>query len=129
MCVGCGQASSTAPASGLQSPAPSSAPSEPPPTVVPTATPASTATPTLALSPTPPLTPTAQEPLITEDIKFSGALSVEDLNTLLLGIRALPGVQDAQGGVQDLLITYDPTRVTRQKIVEVIQSYGYTVKE
>jgi allophanate hydrolase subunit 1 len=66
---------------------------------------------------------------VTEDIQYSGALSVEDLNALLLAIRSLPGVVDAQGGVQDLQVTYDPARVSHQSIVEAIKARGYAVKE
>ncbi len=121
LCVGCGSTPSTAPT-------PVAPPSELP-TAVPSATSALGATPTQAISPTSSPSPTTRQDLITEDIKFSGAASVEDLNTLLLGIRTLPGIQDVQGGVQDLLITYDPKLVTHKQIVEKIQSFGYTVKE
>ncbi len=121
LCVGCGSTPSAVPT-------PAASPVEPT-TAVPSATSAPTAAPTLAISPTSPPSPTTQQDLVTEDIKFSGAASVEDLNTLLLGIRTLPGIQDAQGGVQDLLITYDPKLVTHKQIVEKIQSFGYTVKE
>lgn len=80
-------------------------------------------------SPVPVSSPTVPPGLGTEDIQYSGALSVEDLNTLILAIRALKGVQDVQGGVQDLVITYDRDQVSRQKIIDVIKSFGYTVKE
>ncbi len=127
MCVGCGAAS--APGSGAQPLTPTASLPEPSPTAVPSATSVPTAIPTLATSPVPLPSPTAQSGLVTQDIQFSGAASVEDLNTLLLRIRELPGVQDAQGGVNDLLITYDPKQVTRAKIVETIQGLGYRVKE
>jgi copper chaperone CopZ len=100
------------------------------PTPIPTATrvvPLDTATP--VSSPVPVFSPTVPPGLGTEDIQYSGALSVEDLNTLILAIRALKGVQDVQGGVQDLYVTYDRDQVSRQKIVDVIKSFGYTVKE
>ncbi|MGE5265107.1 MAG: heavy-metal-associated domain-containing protein [Acidobacteriota bacterium] len=80
-------------------------------------------------SPVPVFSPTVPPRLGSEDIQYSGALSVEDLNTLILAIRALKGVQDVQGGVQDLNITYDRDQVSRQKIIDVIKSFGYTVKE
>ncbi len=80
-------------------------------------------------SPLPVSSPTVPPGLVSEDIQYSGALSVEDLNTLMLAIRAVKGVQDVQGGVQDLLITYDRDQVSRQKIIDVITSFGYTVKE
>ncbi len=73
------------------------------------------------------LTPTVQPLLKTETIRYSGALSVEDLNTLMLDLRTLPGVADVQGGMQDLQVTYDPNQVSRQKIVERIESHGYSV--
>ncbi len=84
---------------------------------------------THATSPAPVSSPTVPPGLVTEDIQYSGALSVEDLNTLVLAIRALKGVQDVQGGVQDLQITYNRDQVSRQKIIDVIKSFGYTVKE
>lgn len=84
---------------------------------------------TRASNPTLVSSPTIPPGLVIEDIQYSGALSVEDLNTLILAIRALRGVQDVQGGVQDLLITYDRDQVSRQKIIDVIKSFGYTVKE
>lgn len=99
-----------------------------PPELSPTLIPAAV-TPTPAAAPVLEPTAAAAPETITEDIIFSGALSVEDLNTLMLGIRALPGVDDVQGGMQDLLITYEPKQVTRQKIIETIKSFGYTVKE
>ena len=80
-------------------------------------------------SPVPVFSPTVPPGLVTVDIQYSGALSVEDLNTLILAIRALKGVQDVQGEVQDLVVTYDRDQVSRQKIVDVIESFGYTVKE
>lgn len=80
-------------------------------------------------SPVPVISPTIPPGLGTEDIQYSGALSVEDLNTLILAIRALKGVQDVQGGVQDLYVTFDRDQVSRQKIIDVIKSFGYTVKE
>lgn len=89
--------------------------------------PLNTATP--VSSPVPVFSPTVPPGLGSEDIQYSGALSVEDLNTLILAIRALKGVQDVQGGVQDLYITYDRDQVSRQKIIDVIKSFGYTVKE
>lgn len=52
---------------------------------------------------------------------------MEDLNTLMLDLRTLPGVADVQGGMQDLQVTYDPNQVSRQKIVERIESHGYSV--
>ncbi len=56
-------------------------------------------------------------------------MSVEDLNTLLLDIRALHGVSDAQGGVQDVQVTFDPSQISRQQIVDLITGRGYQVKE
>lgn len=100
------------------------------PTPAPTASivaPLNTAT--SVASPVPVFSPTVPPGLGTEDIQYSGALSVEDLNTLILAIRALKGVQDVQGGVQDLYVTYDRDQVSRQKIIDVIKSFGYTVKE
>lgn len=105
-------------------------PLSPSPVPQPTATQAAPlAAATRVPSPTPVSSPTVPPGLVTDDIQYSGALSVEDLNTLLLAIRALKGVQDAQGGVQDLMITYDRNQVSRQKIIDVIKSFGYTVKE
>ncbi|MBI3732591.1 MAG: hypothetical protein HY259_03925 [Chloroflexi bacterium] len=98
------------------------------PVAAPTATTAAVATPTRAPSPTAVPLPTATPRLITEQIQYSGALSVEDLNILLMDIRTLSGVQDVQGNVQDLLVTYDPAQVTHQQIVEVLTKHNYTVR-
>jgi allophanate hydrolase subunit 1 len=54
---------------------------------------------------------------------------VEDLNTLLLDLRALAGVYDAQGGVTDLTVTYNPQLVTRQAIIDAVKKHGYQVEE
>jgi copper chaperone CopZ len=63
------------------------------------------------------------------DLKVDGIISIEDLNTLLLEIRALPGVADVQGGVGIVQVTFDPALLSRQKIVDLITGRGYTVKE
>ncbi len=114
-------------ACGASAAPPTPAPSPAPARTAAAALPSMTATP--AASPVPAFSPTVPPGLVTEDISYSGALSVEDLNTLMLAIRALKGVQDVQGGVQDLYVTYDRDQVSRQKIIDVIKSFGYTVKE
>jgi len=67
--------------------------------------------------------------LVSIDLQVDGIMSVEDLNTLMLAIRALPGIVDVQGGVGLVQVSYDPTLVTRKQIVDVITSHSYTVKE
>lgn len=92
----------------------------------PTMTPAPTAPP---MQPVPSPSPTEAPQLETESIRYSGALSVEDLNTLMLDLLALPGVHDVQGGPEQLEVTYDPKRISHQEIVSAIKSHGYEVEE
>ena len=56
-------------------------------------------------------------------------MSVEDLNTLILALRALPGVEDVQGGVGLVQVDYNPALATRKQIVDVVTGKGYIVKE
>jgi len=98
----------------------------------PTLTPTAVATTTPATTPTQPApspTPTSAGQIETEVITYSGAFSVEDLNTLILDIRTLSGIRDVQGGAQTLQVTYDLEQVSRQEIIDVIESHGYTVEE
>ena len=74
-------------------------------------------------------TPKPTVPLVNIDLHVDGIMSVEDLNTLMLAIRALPGIADVQGGVGLIQVSYDPTLVTRKQIVDVITSHSYSVKE
>lgn len=77
---------------------------------------------------TPRLTATATRQLETLTLIYSGALSIEDLNTLMLDLRALPGISDVQGGLQDLEVTYDPAQISPQAIIDTIISHGYRVE-
>jgi hypothetical protein len=86
-----------------------------------------TLAPTATADVTRPAPPTVR--LLSVDLKVDGIISIEDLNTLLLEIRALPGVADVQGGVGIVQVTFDQALLSRQKIVDLITGRGYTVKE
>lgn len=97
------------------------------PATAPTFRPAVTLAPTATVPGTRPATPTVR--LVSVDYKVDGIISIEDLNTLLLEIRTLPGVADVQGGVGLVQVTFDPLQLSRQKIGDLITGRGYTVKE
>ncbi len=95
----------------------------------PTAASSATAAPTASWTPTAASLPSPSPQLETTTIMYSGARSVEDLNTLMLDLRAVAGVDDVQGGASQLVITYDPAQTNRQQLVQIVRNHGYTVKE
>ncbi|MEZ4867324.1 MAG: hypothetical protein R3C14_38725 [Caldilineaceae bacterium] len=130
--MGCGQKpAATAPPPTPTAPATATTAPTVTPTPMPTtpapATP--TETPTVIFTAIPTVIPTATPQLEKETIHYSGALSVEDLNALILELQAVPGVATVQGGMQDIEIAYDPHQVDRAKIIAVIQSHGYSVEQ
>jgi hypothetical protein len=107
----------------------------PSPTPVPTSPPLPSAplpSPTNALSAA---TPTATvgaapaPPLKTETLHVTTMIAIDDLEPMVQDLQNLSGVQGAQGGGQDVQVTYDPDQVHREQIIGVIENHGYHVQE
>lgn len=92
-----------------------------------TATPASpTAIPTLSV---PKVTATTPSNLRQDTLELAAPITEDDAGTILSDLQNLAGVTDAQTNELVIQITYDPNKITLQRIITVIESYGFRIKK
>jgi hypothetical protein len=68
-------------------------------------------------------------PLKTETLHVTTMIAIDDLEPMVQDLQNLAGVQGAQGGGQDVQVTYNPDQVQRKQIIAVIENHGYHVQE
>lgn len=107
-------------------PSPTPAPAAPPSPSSPLPSPTralSTATPTASVGAAP------APQLKTETLHVTTMIAIDDLEPMVEDLQRLSGVQAAQGGGQDVQVTYSPDLVRREQIIAVIENHGYHVEE